>query len=258
MTKLSQIIGAYENKKSTINVVLQDTKKSFSKPERYSGHNESFVPFSVGEDGQTEQVDTTNKPVETTVKTELKFLAEQVSSVFDLALAKEETNSSGRAVSELKINGISFGSYSATTYLALGKMLVQLRDTYNAIPLRDTTKNWSKYESTDKSEKWISEAEAKLRTKKKLVFRQFDDPSGKHPFQVKEYTEDVNIGKVSKIYISGAIDVHGKAMLLQRIDEIIVAVDDARIRANECEAVKVSLTAGLFDYIHKDLFSAES
>lgn len=253
MAILHEVIGAFESKKSTINTIIADTKKSFSKTEKYQGHVETFIPLSEGENGVQEIVETTSKNVETTVKTELLYLQENLAGIIDLALSREETNSSGKATSELVVNGVSFGTYSATTYLCLLDSLRKLRELYNNIPLRDTAKSWTLNENTNKWQTFVSDAESRIRTKKKLVFKQFDDPTGKHAPQIKEWTEDVPIGKMNKIHFSGGIDVSLKANILQKIDELISAAENARIRANQCEAVQVKLMNKVFDYIHKDL-----
>jgi hypothetical protein len=258
MAKLNEIIGAEEHKKSAINILLQDTAKSFSKPERYVGYTERFEPKAVDENGNSESVDVTDKEVEATVKTELLFLADQIGDIFNITLSKEETNASGNAKANLIIDGEDYGSYSAISFLALGKMLVRLREIYDKIPLRDTAKRWEQIQSNERSERWQSNTESKDKLKKMLRFQQFNDLTGKHDFKIEKWTDDVPIGKVHRTYFSGATDVHTKAMLLQRIDKIIVAVDNARIRANQCEAVQVKLMDRLFDYLHKDLFSAKS
>lgn len=254
MTKLAQGIAVLEAKKGASNSIFLDTEKTFSKPEKFTGFHEEFYPLSEGENGKVEKVDTSSKEVETTVIEQVEFLQKHVGEVWNLVLSKEETNSSGNAKADLIVDGVNFGVYSATTFLALKSQLTQLRNLYKNIPLRDTAKTWM----PDKNRKNIykTSEDRRIRTAKKTNYKTFPDSTGKFPDQIKEWNEDVPIGTIGKVHYSGAISAMEKGELLSRIDQLISAVDDARVRANDCEFVKVELHNKLFDFIHKGLNSA--
>lgn len=249
MTKLAQGIAVLEAKKGVGNSIILDTEKTFSKNEKFNGFKETFSPFTEKEDGTSEKVDETSKEVETTVPEQLDYFRKYVGEVWDLILSKEETNSGGQAKADLIVEGVNLGTYSATTYLALKAQLTQLRKLYQGIPLRDTSKVWMP--SNNGANIFRTTEDSKIRTKKKTNYQSFPDSTGKFPDQIKEYNEDVPIGTMKKVYFSGAISAIEKGELLSRIDTLIASVDDARVRANECEFIKVDLISKIFNFIHK-------
>ncbi len=55
---------------------------------------------------------------------------------------KEETNSADVAKAELIVGEKKFGTFSATSLLALESNINRLKDLYNAIPTLDQTRKW--------------------------------------------------------------------------------------------------------------------
>lgn len=72
-----------------------------------------------------------------------------------------------------------------------------------------------------------------------------------HPAQTQLITEDVFVGTWSTIKISGAISHNDKQKLLDRVEELIIAVKSAREEANAKSFAGISLKEGstLLDYL---------
>lgn len=65
----------------------------------------------------------------------------------------------------------------------------------------------------------------------------------KHPAQVKESTRDNVVGSFTLVKRSGAVTAVQKSEAIKQIDAILVAVKQARMRANETEVIQMKIGA---------------
>ena len=124
----------------------------------------------------------------------------------------------------------------------------EVREYYDAVPTLDTAKRWEKVEGT--TDQFRHGPIKQYRTAKQTKGVVLYPHTEKHPAQVKEVTEDVTIGTFETTTYSGAIHPGDKAALLGRIDKMIVAVKEARMKANEQDLESVKVGKSIFDYIH--------
>jgi hypothetical protein len=75
--------------------------------------------------------------------------------------------------------------------------------------------------------------EEATKTEKSVIPVTLSPATDKHPAQVQAVTKDVVVGKFSTIKRSGAATAIQKAEALKRVDELLVEVKQARMRANE-------------------------
>lgn len=226
--------------------IMEECVTTFTKKqEHFDGIAKNYSPFNEGEELVPPEV----KEVVTTVSEKLDYVKDSVIRALDATLSKEETNASGTAVAPLVVNGKTLGNFSATGYLAIEKFLVRIRDQYKAIPTLDPTRTW-KTEDQSGRNLWASPVEVKYRTVKKAKVITLSPPTDKHPAQVQLVQDEVQVGKYDTVYTSGRLSPAEKSKLLGNIDELILAVKQAKEKANQVEAKQVKLGDLLFKFIH--------
>ena len=73
-----------------------------------------------------------------------------------------------------------------------------------------------------------------------------------HPAQVEKVTENKIIGEYVKTGWSSMITPARKAKLLDRLEGLIRAFKEARMRANNQEVVRNDIGQIIFDYLHNE------
>jgi hypothetical protein len=227
--------------------LVAETISTFSKKgDHFDGLQKVYKPFS--DDASTEQIPPEVKEVVTTVKEKIDFTKEFVIKALDATLSKEETNSSGGAVAKLEIEGKDFGTFSATSFLALERNLLRLREMYKAIPTLDPTTKWDT-ETQSGRNLYVSPQEVRFRSVRQQKPITLAPATDKHPAQVQIFQEDVQVGKYETVYFSGKISVKEKSEYLGRLDNLILAVKRAKEEANRAEVKQVHVGENIFKYI---------
>lgn len=244
MGQLHEILAVIQESKTTATRMIQEFQK-LSDGRLVDGFIKVYMPKD--EDGET--FPTEEMLVTTTVADKLNFTKEFLVSNIDNLLVVNETNRI--AETELVLNGVSYGKYSATSFLELEKELIKLRMMYNYIPTLLSAKKWK--ESIQELDIYETEPEITTRKIKQVQHRVIVQASDKFPAQVVAESVDVPVGLWTTTYKSGRISPANKAKLLERIDKLIEAVKKCRARANQEKTININLGGKLFDYINKDI-----
>jgi hypothetical protein len=133
------------------------------KAEHFDGVQKAFE--SLEADRMATPAET--KVLVTTVPEKLAYVQGALSKGIDATLSMEETNSSGNAKAELSVNGTPFGTFSATSLLAMEKWLDSVLELYKSIPTLDPTKAWTKDATAGRKGEYKSAEETKYHTAKK-------------------------------------------------------------------------------------------
>lgn len=241
-TQLHQIIACENDVVKQAESVRNETETTFlKKQEHFDGLRKDYSAKSDDE----EQIPPEVKEVVTTVADKLSHTEKFMIKAINLTLSKEETNSSGNAKAELVVDGTTFGTFSATSLLALEKKLVSLRKLYEEIPTLDPSRTWDKSDIDN----IFQTKELKYRTAKKVRAMTLAPATDKHPAQVQLVNEDVQVGTYNTTYYSGKIRPKLKSEYLERIDNLLVEVKKAREKANQVDVVDVTVASKIFDYI---------
>lgn len=245
--KLHEILAIEQDRKNKANLSIGESKKQFSKnPTSFDGMIKKYTPT---EENAEEIPDETKEMVSTVEKT-LTSTLEPVIIAMDATLSKEETNASGVAKTELKVESKVFGEFSATTLLALESQLTKVLDLYKSIPILDTTKKW---EFDDQNGFFRTPEEVKFRSIKRPKVIVKYEATEKHPAQTELLNIDFQVGKYETTYFSGRITPAQKTQLVQKLEKLIEEVKLARAKANNVEVHKVKLGKELFEYIHEGI-----
>jgi len=226
--------------------IMDECVNTFTKKqEHFDGITKLYSSFNEGE----ELIPPETKEVVTTVKEKLDYVKESVIRSLDATISKEETNASGEAKAELVVKGVSFGTFAATTYIALERFLTRIREQYKAIPTLDPARAWETEKQSGRN-LYQASPEVKYRTVKKTKVITLAPPTDKHPAQTQLVQDEVQVGKYDTTYTSGRLSPGEKFTLLSNIDELILAVKQAKEMANQAEAKQIKLGEAIFSFIH--------
>lgn len=250
VTNLHEHLAAEKNLTNKMNILGKETNVTFGdKSSFFDGQIKIYKPQE--EDGL--QLPEQSVRLRASVVEKLKYLNKHLANFFDFKVTKEITNTFAKA--DLVYNGTTImENVPATALLALENNLSYMRDIYKQIPTRDISEDWS-----FDSEKNVFKGTMRTsdRTEKEQDWKVIVPATDKHPAQVKEIVRTNVLGHWETTPISGRISTIEKAALLQNIDAMIIAVKQARARANKQEIVNSRIGTTILDAIFNGVVQNE-
>lgn len=242
--KLHELLAVEQDRKHQASKTIGETRKLFTKKTPYF---DGMVKRYIALEENAEQIPDERKEIVTTVAQALKKAQEDIVIALNATLSKEETNASGTAQAELDVDGVSFGTFSATALLALESQLNRLKELYGDLPELDPAKKWYLDEQEGL---YKTEAEVKFRSVKRPKVIVKYEATEKHPAQTELLHLDFQVGKYETVNSSGRLPLVQKQAMLERIGRLSEAVKIARSKANNTEVNSVRIGDRLFDFIH--------
>jgi|PlaIllAssembly_1097288.scaffolds.fasta_scaffold78093_3 hypothetical protein len=251
MAQLHEILAVDQDLQNLTRKVLEEATNTFSKKQdHFLGNYKKLSMFNEArkaeEEGFKEQ-----KEIVTTVQDKLDYVGEGLARYVDVVAQKEATNQVAKADLVLPDGSVLAKDLPATLLLALENKLLQWRSMYEAIPTLSPGVHWVPDEEKGKN---IFRAETDLvrhKTEKVLQTRVIFNPTDKQAGQYEKWMEDVPVGQYEETRWSSMISPARKSELLGRIDVLIGAVKQARMRANTAEIVKLEIGAKIVAYINR-------
>lgn len=224
---LHEILAVENDKENAAKIILEEAVVTFTKKqEHFIGKVVEYKPF----DENSPDADVQSKELDTTVYDKLDYALNAVVQSIDVTATKEAANQ--LAVADVILDGeVIFIALPATTLLTLETRLKRLFDSFKHIPTLAPGRKWTQDPNKGKHI-WVDEPETKFRTSRTTKHKILVEPTEHHPAQIDKWQEDERIG----IYVSttwcGMISPAQKSNLLARTNKLIVAVKEARQRAN--------------------------
>lgn len=242
--QLHQLLPVESNLQGIVKKVIDEAIKTFGKKEHFLGFVKKLHMF---DEARKEEETVEVKEVSTTVQEKLDYVLEAIIRYYDAYVQKERTNQDAKA--DLVVDGKTLASgVPATALLGLETKLKELRTLYSEIP---TLLPGIKWVETDRSGIYENaNEEARMKTEKSIQFKEVSKATDKFPAQVEKWTTDIPVGKYIQRDQSGLISTAKKSELLGRIDKLIQAVMEARMRANSTPIVDVHIGKAIIDYIN--------
>lgn len=234
MAKLHELLAAEKTPTGAWNALKEDTLKKFKNVSHFfDGHSKSLAMIAEGpESAAIEAQAREEKPVTTTVYETLEYALDLFGKAEDLQYQKNATNrkATGTVLWQGKPLLVDM---PVDELLGLEARLTQLRLLFAEIPTLDATKHWTP--ATNISQYvWVTKfPEETTKTEKQVFPITLKEATKEHPAQVQAIQRDVVVGKFTTTKRSGAATALQKAEALKRIDELLVEVKQARMRANE-------------------------
>lgn len=198
----------------------------------------------------TEAAEEQHLEMVTTVHDKLKYTLSQVVRFYDVVLQKEATNQD--AVADLILeDGTTLATALPVGFLlGMEAKLKTLRTVYEQIPTLAPGIDWERDESKGANVWKARNPEVRAKTAKEIRHKVLVAPTDKHPAMIEKWDETVNVGVFTKNVWSSAMTVPEKSKLLERIDALIQATKQARMRANSTPVRQVTIGNTLINYIH--------
>jgi hypothetical protein len=243
MGKLHELLAVIGDLSGKANKILEETKHIFAKGDDFvQGENRTYHVRVEGE----EQLQPESREMRTTVPDRVRYTLEALVQMMDAQVSREMTNT--LAFADVIVNGkIVVEKLSAQALLSLENSLKAFRDVLDKAPTLDAAVRWEAEKTM--SHVFRSPPEVKFRTKKVEEFRVIVPPTKEHPAQTAKVTEDRPVGDWTTIKFSGAISAVTKARWLSRLDAHLMAVKQARQRANMVEVQQSKAAQAIFDSI---------
>jgi hypothetical protein len=244
MSKLHELLAAEKTPTGAWNTLLEGTLKKFKDPTHYfDGHSKSLKMIDeTPANAALEQAAREEKPVTTTVFDTLDYALDIFGKAEDLQAQKNCTNAV--AFGTIMWHGKALlPPMPIDELLGLEARLAKLRELFVAAPTLDASKHW---QPADGRHVWeLKFAEETTKTEKKSIPNIVVPATKEHPAQVQISQRDDVVGKYTTTRRSGSATALQKAEALKRIDELLIEVKQARVRANDAEVVKVSVAGVL-------------
>jgi len=243
MGKLHELLAVEGDLKAEAQRTASRSKSLFADGQgKLVGQTRHYSPLEEGGETWADEI----TEMATTVEDELGLFGSAFAAWVDAAMQKERTNQDASA--DVELDGqILFASMPATALLNLESKLAEIRHVYAAIPTNDPTESW---QWDEQKGCFVSRPRTTYKTKKMMRSHVAHEATPEHPAQVQTYTEDVRIGAWETIIHSGMLTPTDKRLRLERIDELLRAVKQARQRANNIDVVSVHVGQTIFDYIN--------
>ena len=241
MTKLNQIIAIEKGVKSRTYGAISELYKLIQKPELFSGGVRQYEKkFDEGEDLPTER-----QHVQFSIEKILDQFRKANSELINVTAQKDKTNMSASAA--IEVDGVRIDGVPVTTLLFLEKQLSDLRSFVEKLPVLDNAHDWQRDEGSGLYKSAPRQTQRTKKVQKPIVLYEATD---KHPAQTQMITEDETVGYWNTVLHSTAVPLPQKQELCERVDRLLIAVKQAREKANDIEAVeRQTLGEAIFDYL---------
>lgn len=246
MGKLHELLAVEGDLNGQANKILEETKHIFSKGDDFVvGFKKTYRATVEGE----EELPPESKELRTTVPDRVRYTVESLGKLIDACCAKEVTNTT--AFADVVVEGkVVKAHLPAQALLNLEAKLKLFRDTLALVPTLDAATRWAP--ETTMSNTFRSPTEVKSRTRKIEDYKVVVQPTKEHPAQVMKTVEDRKVGEWSTTVFCGAVSAVTKSRWLGNLDRLLMAVKQARQRANMADIVRTEVAADFFACIFGD------
>lgn len=250
MGKLHELLAAEKTPTAAWNALLEDTKKKFGNaPHFFEGHSK-FLKMIEDNPANTalEQSAREEKAVPTNVYETLEYALGIFANAEDVQYQKNATNR--LATADVVFRGKTLlKNMPVDELLGLESRLTHIRGLYVSMPTIDASKHWVPDPDTSKYVFKTALPEVTTKTEKEMTPVIMAPATDKHPAQVQAVSKDKVVGSFSMIKRTGAVTAVQKSDAIKLVDDLLVEIKQARMRANETEAVNEKIGQTLVDLL---------
>ena len=253
MTALHELLAVEKTRTSQAVKLLKETLAKFSKAQQYfQGYDKSLrMIVDSPENTAIENAARESVALTTTVPETLSYVMEHWVKAEDVIYQINDSNRS--ATADLYFRGeVIAKQVPVDELMGLETRLTTLRGVLVEMPTLAATSKWELMTSSDKEGVWVIESdETTVKTEKVMTPVVLAPATDKHPAQIEKVVVDKPVGTFSIVKYSGAATSAQKAAVLGNIDDLLVEVKAARMRANQVEVSKGKIGQVLADIILK-------
>lgn len=250
MKVLHELLATERNFVTQANKIYLEVIQKFDKEHFFKGYIKSLKMFKDDVSNQSvERAGSEQKELTTTVKLTFEYLLNYWAKTEDVLATKNETNR--HALANVEVDGqVLLQDLPVDELMGLEARLVELRKLFEKMPTLDASKTWVHSQVADGA--WETQTEdVTTKTEKVVTPVVLYEATKEHPAQVKEMSKDEVVGVFSTKSFSGAATSLQKAQCLERLDQLLVAVKMARMRANSVQIQKMHVGETIANYLLK-------
>lgn len=256
MTKLHQLLAIEPTRQSAATKQIAERIATFkNKVTMYNGQTRILRMFGKDDTNRMEleaieAKDYINTPVQATVPKDMNYMAGVVGGWLDTVLRKEFANQTAKA--DVIVDGVVLIKDAPALFLlGMETSLKQLRDVYEGAPTLPPGIEWVHAPEIGSNIYKMSAPDKDLKTLKVTDHKQLRQSTDKHPDTWVVVETAKNVGEFTVNKSTGVISVADKAALITRFDKLLMAIKDARTRANEVEVVMTNKCSdNVFRFLH--------
>ena len=249
MSVLHELLAVEKHRNAQVEVLTTETMNKFGKYDFFSGAIKTLAMLEdTPANKALETAAAARREVPTTVHETLEYVFQHWAIAEDVQAQKNTTNR--KATGTLDIADLVLPELPVDELLGLEVRLTKLRALGVAMPSLNAAKNWTPLPERKGLFRTTGE-EITTKTEKITYPVVLAPATDKHPAQVREATKDVVVGTFKLIEYSGAATTEQKARFIERIDTLIAAVKQARMRANTTQVEQVNIGRALTDWLMK-------
>lgn len=255
---LHEILAVEVDAQGTANRIIPETIHTFKeKAAHFNGAHRTLKMFKGDDDAATVATEKAEEQIQemvTTVHDKLEYTLDQLVRYWDIVLQKEATNQDAVADLITADGTVIAKDVPATFLLGMETKLKTLRGVYEMIPTLAPGLKWIPDPTIGKHTYRIETPETRAKTAKSFQHKVLVAATDKHPAQIEKWEETINVGAYTKEVWSSALTATEKSAFIGRIDDLIQATKQARMRANSTPVTKDTIGSKLVAFIHPEGF----
>ena len=252
MGKLHELLAVEKSKSNAAKKLITETINKFGKFEYFQGHIKALNMMSDSTENKAiESAAAESRALPTTVQESLDYTLKFWADAEDVILQKNNTNRIAVANIELPDGVILASELPVDELLGLEARLEDIRRMVDVMPTLPAAVACRPADDTlGRKGSWVADnKEVTTKTEKVMIPVVLYEATKEHPAQVKEVAKEQVVGTFTKTNYFGAATSAQKADTIARIDTLLAAVKQARMRANSIEADKSVIGKKIVDYI---------
>ena len=245
---LGEVVAVEKTARQSADKQREELLRRVQRKELFAGFSQVYKHDQHDPEGLHSQPEKTEVLQERTPEI-LAELARVLTPALDLSAAKEYANTAATAdvVLDEEDQVPLLRDVPVTYLLPLEHQLGQVLGFFRALQVRDPSELWD-WDEDDGSFR-SRHPEQRLRVEKGLKSLVLIEPTQYQAGQAQAVPDEKRTGVWEITRFSGALSREDKLALIERCERLIGAVHQARVRANQAEAGRVSVAGPVFSYL---------
>ncbi len=241
MVAIHEIVAVEKGTKARASRALTDAYHAIQRGEKFNGLSRVYTP----KDDDGDQLPAEGTLVQSNAEAIIKSVTAELVRLFDVVATKDLSNCD--AFADIVVDGkVVVPNVNVATLLFLEKQLGDVRTFISKLPTLDPGQVWH-YDAAVGV--YATEPIATIKTKKVPRVLLKAEATDRHPAQTEVWHEDVPVGTWSTTKFSGALPADRVTTMLERVDQMLSAVQIARQKANTAEVTDKSVGRKVLDYV---------
>lgn len=242
MTLLNQLLGVRKSVNSSVGKAFVEAFRESQKIQLLTGISRQYTP----KNDEGDQLPGEYQKVTATIEGINMDLLNKLARQYDVNATVDVSNTT--ATGDIEFNGQTIPDVPVTTLMWLEKQLAELASYIRSLPALDPAVDWEYDENSGVYKSVAVKTHRSVKVPKVITLAVATE---KHPAQTQLFTEDVIVGYWDTTKLSGALPADKIRGMLDRVEDLRIAVGKAREQANMTEVTQFHIGRQLLDYVFR-------